>query len=72
MRRQHPDYEIAIPLYKLQGFASGTGHYTGLPPVLALAILVTGSKVFVFKAEKDLHLGAWLFYSRVTLPNREP
>ena len=31
MCQQHSDYEIAMPLYELQTFASGTGYYSGLP-----------------------------------------
>ena len=31
MRAARSDYEIAMPLYELHGFASGTGYYDGLP-----------------------------------------
>lgn len=31
MRRAQSDYEIAMPLYELQSFVSGTGYYQGLP-----------------------------------------
>ncbi len=37
MRQQHSDYEIAMPLYELQTFASGTGYYMGLPPEIRAA-----------------------------------
>ena len=37
MRQQHSDYEIAMPLYELQSFASGTGYYNGLPPDIRAA-----------------------------------
>lgn len=37
MRQQHSDYEIAMPLYELQSFASGTGYYSGLPPDIRAA-----------------------------------
>lgn len=32
LRTSHSDYEIAMPLYEVQSFASGTGYYKGLPP----------------------------------------
>lgn len=31
MREARSDYEIALPLYELESFASGTGYYKGLP-----------------------------------------
>lgn len=31
MRQAQSDYEIAMPLYELDSFASGTGYYEGLP-----------------------------------------
>ena len=37
MQQQHSDYEIAIPLYELQTFASGTGYYSGLPSEIRAA-----------------------------------
>jgi len=37
MRQQHSDYEIAMPLYELQSFASATGYYVGLPPEIRAA-----------------------------------
>ncbi len=30
MRAQHSDYEIALPLFELQNFATGSGYYAGL------------------------------------------
>ena len=34
MRDVQSDYEIAIPLYELDSFASGTGYYEGLPDAI--------------------------------------
>lgn len=31
MRRARSDYEIAVPLHELEGFAAGTGYYRGVP-----------------------------------------
>jgi len=37
MRQQHSDYEIALPLYELQTFATGTGYYNSLPSEIRAA-----------------------------------
>jgi transcriptional regulator with XRE-family HTH domain len=34
MRRAGSDYEIALPLYEIESFVTGTGYYRGLPPEL--------------------------------------
>ena len=39
MRKAQSDYEIALPLHELTGFAEGRGYYAGLPVDLRLAQL---------------------------------
>lgn len=39
MRAAKSDYEIALPIYELESFASGTGYYNGMPPDLRAAQL---------------------------------
>jgi len=39
MQEARSDYEIAVPLYELESFASGTGYYAGMPRDLRLAQL---------------------------------
>jgi len=62
MRQQRSDYEIAMPLYELQTFASGTGYYTGLPAAIRAAqiekfielheLLYPSLRVFQFDAHQ--------------------
>ncbi|KPP86050.1 MAG: putative transcriptional regulator [Rhodobacteraceae bacterium HLUCCO07] len=61
MRESQSDYEIALPLYELDSFATGTGYYTGLAPELRLEQL---DRIEAIHAQLYPRLRVYMFDAR--------